>query len=141
MFEIDIVAPIVVAALIGIVISYLFVKHGSVNRYQANVFGLNSNNLITGVTLFCIVGGIATLAGMSAIIKDIEFIIKEPYLFTLETLLMGLLPTIALVVVIYLRTNKFNNKNVIEASALFIKFAALHVLLQISGYYRYVFSE
>ena len=141
MLEIDIVAPIVVGALIGIVISYLFIKHGYVNRYQANVFGINSNNLITGVTIFCIVGGIATLSGMSAIIKDIDFIIKEPYLFTLETLLMGLLPTLALVGVIYLRTNKFSNRNLIETSALFIKFAALHVLLQISGYYRYVFNE
>ena len=54
MLEIDIVAPIVAGAMIGIIISFLFVKHGSVNKYQANVFGINSNNLITGITLFTI---------------------------------------------------------------------------------------
>ena len=141
MGQIDIIAPIIVGTLIGIIISYLFVKHGYVNKYEVDVFGINSNNLITGIMLFCIVGGVVALAGMSAIIKDIEFIKKEPFKFTIETLIMALLPTIAFVGVIYLRTNKFNNKNIIESSVLFAKFAALHVLLQISGYYRYVFSE
>ena len=140
MLEIDIVAPIVAGAMIGIIISFLFVKHGSVNKYQANVFGINSNNLITGITLFTIVGGIAALSGISAIIKDTEFIIKEPYKFVLEIILMGLLPTLALVAIVYLRTNKFDNTNIVESFVLFAKFAAFHVLLQISGYYRYVFN-
>ena len=140
MLEIDIVAPIVAGAMIGIIISFLFVNHGSVNKYQANVFGINSNNLITGITLFTIVGGIAALSGISAIIKDTEFIIKEPYKFVLEIILMGLLPTLALVAIVYLRTNKFDNTNIVESFVLFAKFAAFHVLLQISGYYRYVFN-
>jgi hypothetical protein len=141
MLEIDIVAPIVAGAIIGLIISFLFVKHGSVNKYKAVVLGINSNNLITGITLFTIVGGIAALSGMSAIIKDTEFIMNKPYKFLLETILMGLLPTLALVAIVYLRTDKFNNTNIVESFVLFAKFAAFHVLLQISGYYRYIFSE
>lgn len=140
MAQIDIVAPIVVGGLIGIVVSLLFVQYGKVNTYQAYIFGINSNNLITGITLFLIISSIAALSGMSAIIKDLEFITSEPLKFFFELLAMGLLPTLACVLVIYLRTNKFNDRNRIEGLVLFIKFAALHVLLQISGYYRHIFN-
>ena len=140
MSQIDIIVPIVVGAIVGIAISFFFVQYGSVNTYQANVLGINSNNLISGIMLFSIVSGIAALSGMSAIIKDLEYIINEPFKFTIELLLMGLLPTIPIVAIIYFRTNKFNFQNKLESFALFTKFAAFHVLLQISGYYRYVFG-
>ena len=81
------------------------------------------------------------LAGMSAVIKDIDFIIDEPLKFTIETFIMGLLPTLALILIIYFRTKKFTSQNKVDSLILFSKFAILHVLLQISGYYRYIFDE
>jgi hypothetical protein len=138
--EIDIILPCLIGTLVGIIVSLLFVKYGRVNTYQANVFGINSNNLITGIVLFVVVAGVGGLAGMCAIIKDTEYIIKEPFKFVIETLIMGLLPTIALILVIYFRTNKYTNKNKVDSFILFSKFAVLHILLQISGYYRYVFA-
>lgn len=141
MAQIDIILPIIVGVLVGTVVSFLFVQYGSVNKYQATVFGINSNNLVTGITLFVIIGGIMGLAGMSAVIKDIDYIIDEPLKFIIETFIMGLLPTLALLLIIYFRTEKFTSQNKVDSLILFSKFAILHVLLQISGYYRYVFNE
>jgi hypothetical protein len=101
---------------------------------------MNSNSFITGITFFLIVFGVAIFSAMAGIIRDVEFIIKEPLKFTLELLAMGLLPTIALLLVIYFRTNKITSKNKTESLIIFLKFALFHVLFQISGYYRYVFE-
>jgi len=81
------------------------------------------------------------LSGISVIIRDIGYIVKEPLQFTVELLAMGILPTLAFIIVMYYRTGNINSRRILESFALLIKFAGLHVLLEISGYYRYVFSE
>jgi hypothetical protein len=58
-----------------------------------------------------------------------------------ELLAMGILPTLAFIIVMYYRTGNINSRRILESAALLIKFAGLHVLLEISGYYRYIFSE
>ena len=141
MSSIDLIVPSIVGAGVGILFSFLFVRYSSVNNYKATIFGVSSDSLITSVMLFLVVGGIGSLAGMAAVIKDTAYITNDPFKFTIETLVMGLLPTLALIIVIYFRKKKYTSTNNIESLILFAKFSLLHVLLQISGYYRYVFSS
>jgi hypothetical protein len=74
------------------------------------------------------------------VIKDIEFITKNPNKFATEVFLMTILPSLALLYVIYSRTGKVNAIFDTETIILAIKFASLHILLQTSGYYRYAFA-
>jgi len=136
----DVIISSVVGAVVGIIVSFFFVKYSAVDSYKATIFGMNSNSFITGITFFIIVCGVAIFSAMAGIIRDVEFIIKEPLKFTLELLAMGLLPTIALLLVMYFRTNKITSKNKTDSLIIFLKFALFHVLFQISGYYRYVFE-
>ena len=137
----DVVVPSIVGAIIGVILTVLYDKYGKVNTYDITLFGVNSNSLITGVILFILVCSYVVLSGISVIIRDIGYIVKEPFQFTMETLAMGILPTLAFILVMYYRTGKITSRRIIESIALLVKFAGLHVLLEISGYYRYVFSE
>jgi len=141
LFDFDVVVPSIIGAIIGVILTVLYDKYGIVKSYQVNLFGINSNSLITGVVIFILVCSYVVLSGISVIIRDIDYIVKEPFQFTVELLAMGILPTLAFIVVMYYRTGKITSKRIIESIALLIKFAGLHVLLEISGYYRYVFSE
>ena len=72
---------------------------------------------------------------------DYDYIIKKPNIFIIETLLISILPSIGFAYIIFYRTKHITSSNIFELLILSLKFAALHVLLQISGYYRYVFNE
>jgi hypothetical protein len=142
MVSLDIIIPSIVGLGLGIAIAVLFTKYADVtNSYNATIFGINSNSLVTGMVLFIIIGGIVSLIGLSAIIRDTDYIVKNPFKFIIETILMGLLPSLAVMYVMWARTKKITQSNNIELLVLAAKFAALHILLQLSGYYRYVFSS
>jgi hypothetical protein len=140
MFTIDIYAPVIIGIGIGIIVSLLFTKYGSITHpYNIEIFGINTNILITGTLLFGIVAFIIVLSGLSTIIRDFEFILLNPIDFIVELLLMGILPAIALLFVIYSRTHRLSISNGYELALFIGKFSILHLLLQISGYYRYMF--
>ena len=141
LFNFDVLVPSIIGAIIGVILTVLYNKYGIVKSYQVNLFGINSNSLITGVIFFILVCSYVVLSGISVIIRDIDYIVKEPFQFTVELLAMGILPTLAFIIVMYYRTGKITSRRILESVALLIKFAGLHVLLEISGYYRYVFSE
>jgi len=141
LFNFDVLVPSIIGAIIGIILTVLYDKYGIVKSYQVNLFGINSNSLITAVILFILVCSFVVLSGISVIIRDIGYIVKEPFQFTVELLAMGILPTLAFIIVMYYRTGNINSRRILESAALLIKFAGLHVLLEISGYYRYIFSE
>jgi hypothetical protein len=139
--SIDIIAPIVVGAALGIIFSLMFSKYSTVSSlYDASIFGINSNSLLNLILLFAIVAGIGGLAGMSAVIRDIEYPVLNPVKFTLESLLIALLPSLAVMFIIYCRKNKITNKDNLQLGIIGLKFLAVHLLLQFSGYYRYVFA-
>ena len=137
----EVISPIVVGSVVGLIVSILFAEYGSKSRaMDVTVFGMNSNSILTGFTVFVIVTSLAILTGLSAIIRDTEYMVKEPFKFTVETLLMGFLPAIAIIATIYYRTDEISSTNIFECIILAIKFALFHVLFQISGYYRYIFA-
>ena len=141
MVSFDILIPSIIGLIIGVIVAFVFTKYSSVsNSYSATIFGINSNSLVTGTLLFLIITGIIALVGLSVVIKDTEFITKYPIKFTMELILMGILPAVAMLFVIYSRTGTITTNDNIELMVLVAKFAGLHILLQISGFYRYVFA-
>jgi hypothetical protein len=141
LFDFDVIVPSIIGAIIGVILTVLYDRYGIVKSYQINLFGINSNSLITGVVIFILVCSFVVLSGISVIVRDIGYIVKEPLQFTIEVLAMGILPTLAFIILMYYRTGKITSRRILESVALLVKFAGLHVLLEISGYYRYVFSE
>jgi len=141
MVSFDILVPCIIGLVIGLIVAYIFTKYSSVsNSYSATIFGINSNSLVTGTLLFLVITGIIALVGLSVVIKDTEFITKYPIKFMMELILMGILPALAMLFVIYSRTGIITSTDNIELMLLVAKFAGLHVLLQISGFYRFMFT-
>ena len=83
--------------------------------------------------------GFAVLIPLAVVRKDFDMIQKTPLLFIIETLLVGLLPALP-----FLFFKISRGLDMHKATTLFwtlaIKFSALHVLFQISGYYAYALS-
>jgi len=142
MISLDVIIPSIVGLVLGIIIAVLFTKYGSVTKsYDATIFGMNSNTLVTGVILFIVICSIVSLVGLATIIRDTDFITRHPIKFAFETILMAVLPTLAFVYVMFSRKGKIGSANNTELLILAAKFAGLHILLQVCGYYRFIFSE
>lgn len=140
MVSLDIIVPSVIGLVLGVLVAFLFTKYSSVsNTYNSTILGISSNSLVTGTILFILICGIIALVGLSVVIKDTEFITSNPLNFTFELILMAILPTLAFLFVIYSRTGKITTTDNIQLLVLAGKFAAMHFLLQLSGYLRYVF--
>jgi len=134
----DILVPCIIGLVIGLIVAYVFTKYSSVSApYSATIFGIASNSLVTGTMLFILVTGLTALVGLSVVVKDTEFITKYPIKFMMELILMGILPALALMFVIYSRTGKITSTDNFELILLALKFAGLHVLLQTCGILRY----
>jgi len=136
----EFIAPIAVGLFIGLLTAYLFTKYGKVNDYVATIFGINNNVLLNSIIIIIIVGSIITLSGMSVVIHDYEYPMKNPLKFFLEILVMVILPTLAILVLYYLRGNKISKNDMIGLGLIAVKFMILHLLLQLSGYYRDIFQ-
>jgi hypothetical protein len=136
----EFIAPIVVGLFIGLVTAYLFTKYGKVNDYVATIFGINNNVLLNAIIIIVIIGSIVTLSGMSVVIHDYEYIVENPLKFFVEILAMGILPTLAILVLYYLRGNNISKKDMVGLGLVGVKFMILHILLQLSGYYRPIFQ-
>jgi hypothetical protein len=90
--------------------------------------------------LAVIVIGFILLVPLAIIRHKIDYIKSHPFMFALETLLVGVLPTLPFLFFIYSRGYSFDS----ISHAMYVlaaKFAALHVLFEISGFYDYCFSK
>jgi len=141
MVSYDIILPIIIGIIVGLIFLIFFAHFGRKgSENYATIFGISSNTITTSLLLFIVVSGFIGLTAISIIVKDLDYPVKNPWKFTVETLLMALLPSLALLAIIYMRTNKINSKDMIDFGILTAKFGLFHILLQFTGYYTYVFS-
>jgi len=141
MVSFDIVLPIIIGIIVGLIFLIFFTHFGRKGSDSyATIFGISSNSITTSLLLFIIVSGFIGLSAISIIVKDLDYPVKNPWKFTLETLLMAILPSLTLLAIIYIRTNKINSKDMIDFGLLTAKFGIFHILLQFSRYYTYIFS-
>ena len=88
--------------------------------------------IITGIIL-----GIIILVPLAMIKRDIQLLKSKPFIFTIETILIGILPGIALLFFTISRGIPFSETKIYSLE-LAIKFSLFHVLFQISGFYKYL---
>ena len=92
------------------------------------------------VTLMIILLGFAYLLALSIIVRDVELIKRHPFLFAVELLGMTLLPGLPLLFFVVSRNITWRTAWIWFIS-LSVKFAVLHILLEISGTYRWLFTS
>ena len=130
-----------VGLLIGTILSVIF---GVYNRtgsepYIRNIFGMSSADLIFDGIIFILAFGCLFLAVVAIVIRDNIYPSQFPVKFTIETLLMSIVPASIFLVMANFRGYKIDSKDGIEFSILLLKFGILHLLLQFSGFYSDTF--
>jgi hypothetical protein len=126
---------------LGSIISLVFglYSKAGVEPYIRTLFGMSSYDLIFDGIIFIVVAGFLFLMVVSVIIHDLAYPISKPWHFTIETLLMAFLPASVILMMGPLRGYPIDLSLIEEFGVLVLKFGALHILLQFSGFYSNVF--
>lgn len=136
---------VIVCVIIGVVLSAVLstvfgvYSKATATPYIRTLFGMSSIDLISGVTLAVIIAAFFLLAVVSGLIRDLTYPTKSPLKFAIEVLLMGFLPALVFLLMAVFRGYPINSTVLEEFGMLLAKFSILHVLLQFSGFYSFVF--
>ena len=126
---------------IGAIVSLIFAKGSrpSEKKYSTNIFGTDSQILIRNILAFVVIAGFTGLLGLGALNRDFEYISKQPARFGTELIVFATVPAGVVFIMTILRGHKISSKTWLEFAALALKFGLMHILLQICGFYRYVY--
>ena len=132
---------VIIGVVLSAILSALFgvYSKATATPYIRTLFGMSSIDLISGVTLAVIVAAFFLLAVVSGLIRDLTYPTKSPVKFTIETILMGVLPALVFLLMAVFRGYPIDSRVLEEFAMLLAKFGVLHVLLQFSGFYSFVF--
>lgn len=83
--------------------------------------------------------GVAFLLSLAIIVRNYDLIVNSPLIFTVETILMSILPGIPLLFFVISRKISFA-KAWLWFGTTSIQFGIFHILLQLSGTYDWLFS-
>jgi hypothetical protein len=97
-------------------------------------------NIIKYLIIIGIVVGFAALFIASVLVHDIAYIQKNPKYFISETLIMGVLTTIPIMVICYLR-GASKNETINGSGLFFLKIVLIHIGFQLSGVYSVIFPN
>lgn len=127
--------------LVGAVLSVIFSIYNkkTADALSRSFLGMSTQVLITDIILFVVVASFAVLSTISVFVRDLSYPMKMPMNFTIETLLMAFLPSLIIFAMTLLRGYKVSGQTFQEFGLLVVKFGVLHILLQFSGFYSYVF--
>lgn len=134
-------ASAILGLIVGIGLSAVFGVYSvrTASSYIRSLFGVSSYDLVFDGIVFILAASFLLLATMSGFIKDLAYPISKPLNFTIETLLMAILPASVFLMMIPLRGYTITSSNFEEFSILVVKFGLLHILLQFSGFYSNIF--
>ena len=126
---------------VGAIVSLIFAKgsKASEKKHSKNIFGTDSQIVIRNILAFVIIAGFTGLLGLGALNRDFEYISEQPAEFGTELILFATVPAGIVFIMTILRGHKVSSHTWFEFSALAVKFGLMHILLQISGFYRYVY--
>jgi hypothetical protein len=132
---------LIVGLIIGTILSVIFgvYSKGTSEPYIRMLFGMSSYDLIFDGIILIISAGFLFLTVVAVIVRDTAYPIAKPLNFTLETMLMTFLSSSILLAMAPLRGRKIDLETLQEFAILSVKFGALHLLLQFSGFYSNVF--
>ena len=132
---------VIIGILLGGITSAIFgvySKKGSVS-YSRNIFGFQSANIISDIVILLVAASFIFLTTVSIMVRDVAYPVSMPLHFTIETLLMAFLPSCVIFAMSLFRGYPITLKTFEEFGILAVKFGLLHVFLQFSGVYSYVF--
>jgi len=90
--------------------------------------------------IFGIAFGFIILFISSVLVHDTAYIQKHPKFFISETIIMGILTTLPVVLICYLR-GVDKKGMIIDSGLIFVKIVLLHIGFQLSGVYSVLFSK
>ena len=138
-----------IAAAVGLalggVLSLLFGRFALPTRvpFEFTIAGMTTGTLLTNLLIVAIIGAIVFFGYISIVVQDTAFPRVHPWLFLIETLVVGFVPAS----VIYVMQD-FRDDGILDLSKLNIeflllaaKFATFHLLFQFSGVYSYFFGN
>lgn len=134
-------SPIIYVGMSGLFIGFMLsiflniYSKSSASNYTYSLFGMNVNDLLTYIMILSIALGVILLSGFSVLIRDLQYPQQEPIKFTIETLLMAIVPSAIIFIMTLFRGHSISNDTWIKYLGLCIKFGLLHVLFQFSGVY------
>jgi hypothetical protein len=134
------VVGLALGGLLSLVFGRLAVPAGSL---QYTILGIGIGQLLANVMLTAIVGAIVFLGYVSMIVQDTSFPVAHPWLFVLETVIVGFLPASILYVITDIRDNGKLDLSSINRDFVLLaaKFAVFHLLFQFSGLYTYMLGR
>ena len=98
-----------------------------------------SNDIIKWTVITLLILSVGYLVMLSIIKPDLNYPQNHPYLFTTEILLFSLGSGLVIFFMAYGRDN-LTLFTIVDYLIVAVKFGILHLLLQLSGFYSYVFS-
>ena len=107
---------------------------GMDQNMQSLVYNVIKYGIIIGVFISLIV-----LVTGSVLVHDTAYIEKNPKFFISETLIMGVLTTIPILYITYLRGGK-KEKTLSGTLLFFMKIVLIHIGFQLSGVYTVLFG-
>lgn len=100
----------------------------------------NSNQIIAWLVIIAVIVFGIFLIFLSIIIRDIKYPTENPILFTVETLLFSIGCALVTFLMAYGRTKQITKTTIMQFILVALKFGVLHILLQFSGFYSYMFE-
>jgi len=135
----------VVGLGLGFLLSLLFGRYTLPTKIptEFTIAGYPTGVILANIVLIAIVGAVVFFGYVSMVVQDTTFPTQHPWLFIVETLVVGLVPASVIYVMTDFRDNgklDFSslNQNFLLLAA---KFAIFHLLFQFSGVYTYLFSN
>lgn len=132
---------VIIGLVLGAIASAMFgiYSTSTADSYTRSFFGMNSHDLVFYGIIVILIPSFLLLTTLCIMIRDSWYPINMPGNFTIETLLMGFLPAFVFLLMPLLRGYSYTSETILEFIVLVVKFGALHVLLQFSGFYSSIF--
>lgn len=100
-------------------------------------------NISKWVNRYIFIGLVVALIALlvtSIMVRDYKFIVEHPWAFVIELLFFSAIPSL-LIAIVFVKTRRITIKDgIIWFFVMMIKFAAFHILLQLSGVYTVLFQ-
>jgi hypothetical protein len=126
---------------VGMIVSFMFGMYSksTTNLYARSLFGVSSSDLIMDGLILILGAGFFFLSVVSMMVRDSWYPINYPLNFSAEVLLMGFSSALVFLLMCPLRGYPITWEIMMEFAILVVKFGALQVVLQFSGFYSSIF--
>lgn len=129
-----------VGGLLGLLVSaaYRIKSKKDAAKATKEIVGIPPNSFISYTLLGATAGLIVIFSSLAYMVGDFTFPKEHPGLFSLELFLIAVIPAVLFITCGWLRGSPMTHAG-LEFGLLVFKFALGHTLLQLSGYYSYLF--